>query len=333
MTSKKISGLLTSTAAIVAAITSFTGCSGDDGRSGLACYDKNMNRQCDLRTEDVNGDGECDVDDCVGENGEDGVDGADGQDGTNGVDGVDGVDGQDGVNGVSCAVAQEGNCAVITCVTTSAVVCDGNAAVVPDGCSVVQDGTCAIIYCGADTAVVCSNDTSGTGGSTSGTGGTSSTGGTVSHDPDDGGGGPYPVNVYRIDTAGLTDNQAMYLFANPDEVADTYADCTINGDSCGDFDYADGGYFGDSALVNYTYNGLVGQYVVEVVDCQAGDRLEVGSTNPMHGVLVYWDGSRYEESFDSYGYSVTFSAGDDCSQSHPAYLVVTAEDTFWVITQ
>jgi len=45
----------------------FTGCSGDDGASGvpgLACWDINENATCDLDSEDLDKDGKCSVSDC-----------------------------------------------------------------------------------------------------------------------------------------------------------------------------------------------------------------------------------------------------------------------------
>src|SRR5439155_1536432 len=45
------------------------GAQGPKGDEGLDCWDANGNHQCDLATEDVNGDGSCTVLDCIGPQG------------------------------------------------------------------------------------------------------------------------------------------------------------------------------------------------------------------------------------------------------------------------
>ena len=80
---------------------------------GFSCWDLNMNRICDP-SEDIDGSGECLVNDCRGLDGEDGADGKDGKDGvdgtdgTNGTDGTDGKDGKDGVDGTNGTNGEDG---------------------------------------------------------------------------------------------------------------------------------------------------------------------------------------------------------------------------------
>ena len=63
---------------------------GTDGQEGLPCWDLNGNGVADIATEDTNGDGKVDADDCQGE------------DGANGEKGDTGHAGADGQDGVSC---------------------------------------------------------------------------------------------------------------------------------------------------------------------------------------------------------------------------------------
>lgn len=75
---------------------------GEQGQSGLACWDRNENFVADLPDEDLNLDGYVDVFDCHGTNGSDGQDGENGVNGQNGLDGQDGSDGSNGSDGLSC---------------------------------------------------------------------------------------------------------------------------------------------------------------------------------------------------------------------------------------
>jgi hypothetical protein len=346
MTSHKIClGTLTSTAAIMAAITSLAGCSGDDGRPGLACYDTNMNHQCDLRTEDVNGDGDCNNLDCAGE---DGVDGRNGVDGRDGVDGQDGVDGADGQDGVSCSTMQDGNCGIVVCGDDTSVVCAPTTVSFP-GCTTYQMGECSVIDCGGSTSVIClptgststggasgTGGTGGTGGDTS-TGGSPSTGGFTSTNPEIpsgaaevgaspiGGWGYSAVRVFRTDTP------AMAELANPEAVCYNFLDCVDEGLYCSSFEYAAQSVWADATLVNYIFDEYVGQYVIMITDCHDGDRITVQSSNPLNG--GYYDGERfvgYDEEYgvDPHAYMIEFDIVDDCSVNAPVVMVQTAEDDF-----
>ena len=93
------------------------GAQGTPGANGTACWDLDGDGLPSLLTEDVDGDGDVDIDDCKGADGVDGVDGTNGLDGApgptgatgaNGLDGVDGANGADGADGVDGAAGAAG---------------------------------------------------------------------------------------------------------------------------------------------------------------------------------------------------------------------------------
>ncbi len=75
-----------------------TGATGAQGVSGLACWDLNGNRACDLGSEDVNADSQCTVADCRGAQGDVGPAGSSGAQGVQGPTGPTGPQGNDGVS-------------------------------------------------------------------------------------------------------------------------------------------------------------------------------------------------------------------------------------------
>src|SRR5437870_1249150 len=76
------------------------GDAGDKGDDGLDCWDTNANHHCDVATEDVNGDGSCTVQDCVGPQGPQGPQGIPGDPGLQGPQGDPGAPGAQGPKGV-----------------------------------------------------------------------------------------------------------------------------------------------------------------------------------------------------------------------------------------
>ena len=75
------------------------GAPGAGGVDGVDCWDANGNHQCDLATEDVNGDGFCTVQDCIGAQGPQGPQGVAGDPGPQGSQGNAGTPGAQGAKG------------------------------------------------------------------------------------------------------------------------------------------------------------------------------------------------------------------------------------------
>ncbi len=91
---------------------------GVDGMNGLACWDLDESGDCFTAVEDINGDGECSVLDCRGEDGSDGVVALDGS------PGVDGIHCWDIDENYECNVDTEdqngdGECSQIDCISAN----------------------------------------------------------------------------------------------------------------------------------------------------------------------------------------------------------------------